>query len=104
MHRNRGYRKLEKAVTVARAKSYLRGITSFGRGLHAKSCLSLASPRIVSHQAPLSLGFPRQEYWSILPFPPQEDIPDPEIEPTSPAFPALAGTFFTTEPNLVECS
>ena len=57
-----------------------------------------------AHHAFLSMAFPRQEYWSMLLFPPREDIPDPEIEPTSPAFPALAGTFFTTEPNLVECS
>ena len=94
MHRNRGYRKLEKAVTVARAKSYLRGITSFGRGLHAKSCLTLATPRIVSHQAPLSLGFPRQEYWSMLPFPSPGDLPNPGIKSVSPA---LTDGFFTTE-------
>ena len=39
--------------------------------------------------------FPSQEYWSGLPFPLPGDLPDPEIEPTSPA---LAGRFFTTEP------
>ena len=41
------------------------------------------------------MGFARQEYWSGLPFPPPEDLPDPEIQPASPA---LAGGFFTTEP------
>ena len=41
------------------------------------------------------MGFPRQEYWSGLPYPSPGDIPDPGIEPTSPA---LAGGFFTTEP------
>ena len=41
------------------------------------------------------MGFPRQEYWSGMPFPSPGDIPDPEIEPMSPA---LAGRFFTTEP------
>ena len=41
-----------------------------------------------SPQAPLSIGFPRQEYWSRLPFPPPGDLPDPGIEPTSPGFPA----------------
>ena len=46
-------------------------------------------------QAPLFLGFPRQEYWSGLPFLSTEDLPDPWIEPMSPA---LAGRFFTTEP------
>ena len=49
----------------------------------------------VAHQAPLSMGFSRQEYLSRLPFPPPEDLPDPGIKPTSPA---LANGFFTTEP------
>ena len=48
----------------------------------------------VAHQAPLSVGFSRQEYWSGLPFPPAGDIPDPGTKPTSPA---LVGGFFTTE-------
>ena len=52
----------------------------------------------VAHQAPLSVGFPRQEYWSGLPFPPPGNLPDPEIEPKSPASPALASGFITTEP------
>ena len=39
----------------------------------------------VARQAPLSMGFPRQEYWSELPFPPPRDLPDQGIEPTSPA-------------------
>ena len=46
----------------------------------------------VAHQAPLSKGFPRQEYWSGLPFPAPGDLPDPGIKPESPA---LAGGFFT---------
>ena len=40
-------------------------------------------PRTVAHQVPLSMGFPRQEYWSGLPFPSSEDFPDPGIEPRS---------------------
>ena len=40
-----------------------------GGGLVAKSCLTLATPWTVAHQAPLSMGFSRQEYWSGLPFP-----------------------------------
>ena len=40
----------------------------------------------VAHQAPLSMGFFRQEYWSGLPFPPLGDLPDPEIEPMSPTW------------------
>ena len=62
----------------------------------------LATPWTVAHQAPLSMGFPRQQYWSGLPFPSSGDLPDPGIEPTSPASPALAGRFFTTEPNSAE--
>ena len=54
-----------------------------------------ATPWTVVHQAPLSLGFPRQEYWSELSFPSPGALPNPRIEPTSPA---LAGRFFTTEP------
>ena len=52
----------------------------------------------VAHQAPLSMGFSRQEYWSGLPFPPPGDLPHPGIEPLSLASPALAGRFFTFEP------
>ena len=49
-----------------------------------------------AHQAPLSMGFSRQENWSGLPCPPPEDPPDPGIEPTCLVSPALAGGFFTT--------
>ena len=42
------------------------------------------------------MGFPRQEYWSGLPFPSLGDLPDPVTEPMSLLFPALAGEFFTT--------
>ena len=56
---------------------------------------SFTTPWTVAHQAPLLMGFPRQEYWSGLPFPSPRDLPDPGIEPASPA---LAGGFFTTEP------
>ena len=45
-------------------------------------------PWTVAHQAPLSLGFPRQEYWSGLSFPSPGDLPDPGIEPSSPALQA----------------
>ena len=48
------------------------------------------------HQAPVSMGFSRQEHWSGLPCPPPGDLPDPEIEPTSLTSPVLAGRFFTT--------
>ena len=51
----------------------------------------------VACQIPLSMEFSRQKYWSGLPFPPAGDLPNPGIEPMSPASPALAGRFFTTE-------
>ena len=64
------------------------------------SCFSrvqlFAIPWTVAHQAPLSMGFPRQEYWSGLPFSPPGDLPDPGTEPMSLKSPALAGRFFTT--------
>ena len=46
------------------------------------------TPWTVAHQAPLCMGFPRQKYWSGLPFPIPEDLPDPGIKPTSPALKA----------------
>ena len=52
----------------------------------------------LAHQAPLSMGFSRQEYWSGLPFSPPGDIPNPGIKPMSPEASALADVFFTTEP------
>ena len=56
------------------------------------------TPWTVAHQAPLSMGFPRQEYWRELPFPPPGNLPDLGMEPMSPESPALAGGFFTTAP------
>ena len=50
----------------------------------------------IDRWAPLSMGFPRQEYWSGLPFPVQGDLPNPGIAPMSLASPTLAGGFFTT--------
>ena len=50
----------------------------------------------LAHQAPLSIGFPRQEYCSGVPFPPPGDLPNPGIKPASPVDPALAGGFFIT--------
>ena len=55
-----------------------------------------ASPWTLACQAPLSMGFSWQEYWSVLPFSPPGDLPDPGIEPESLASPTLAGRFFTT--------
>ena len=69
--------------------------------LYVLSCFSrvlFATPWTVVHQAPQSMGFPRQEHCSGLPFPSQGDPPDPGIKQMSPASPALAGRFFTTAP------
>ena len=59
-----------------------------GGGLVAKSCPTLATPWIVACQAPLSMVFSRQEYWSGLPYPSPGDPPVPGIEPRSPALQA----------------
>ena len=64
--------------------------------LVAQLCPTLCDPMDCACQAPLSMGFSRQEYWSGLPFLPPGDIPDPGIKALSPA---LAGGFFTPEPS-----
>ena len=71
-------------------------VITFPDGLSAMlSCFSrvwlCVTPWTVAHQAPLSMGFSRQEYWSRLPFPLPEDLPDPGIEPTSLTSPTFAG-------------
>ena len=57
-------------------------------GLVAKSCPTLVTPWTAASQVPLSMGFSRQEYWSGLSFPSPGDLPDPGIEPESPALQA----------------
>ena len=61
-------------------------------------CMLFAIPWTVAHQAPLSMRFPRQEYWSGLLLPSAGDLPDPGIEPLPPVSSALVGGFFTTAP------
>ena len=58
---------------------------------------SFATLRIVAHQAPLSMGFSWQEYWSGLPLPPPRDPPNTGIKIECPVSLALAGGFFITE-------
>ena len=64
------------------------------------SCFShvqlFATPWTIACQAPLSMGFSRQEYWSGLPSPPPEDLPNPGIKPVSPA---MAGGFLPLAPR-----
>ena len=70
--------------------------------VHAKSlqsCPTLCDPMAtVAHQAPLSVGFSRQKYWSGLPCPPPGDLPNPRTEPPSLMSPALAGGFSLLAP------
>ena len=62
------------------------------------SCLIFCDPFVCACQAPPLMGFPIQEHWSWLPFPAPGDLPNPGIEPASPASPVLAGRFLTTAP------
>ena len=62
--------------------------TQVGGSLVTKLCPTPTAPRTGDHHPPLSLGFPRQEYWSGLPFPSPGDLPDPGIEPGSLALQA----------------
>ena len=59
-----------------------------GHGLVTKSCRTLATLWTVARQAPLPMGFSKQEYWSGLPFPSPGELSDPGIEPGSPALQA----------------
>ena len=63
---------------------------------HFSSVQLCATLWTVAWQAPLSMGFSREEYWSGLPCPPPGDLPNPGIEPSVFTSPALAGRFFTT--------
>ena len=69
--------------------------------MHAQSLsrvLLFETPWTVAGQAPLSVGFSRQDYWSGLPFLSLGDLPYPGTDLASPVSPALAGGFFTAEP------
>ena len=71
-------------------------VLSPGEGDSACVVLPFATPWTMALQAPLPVEFPRQEYWSGLPFPPPGDLPDPGLEPESPE---LAGGFYTSQPT-----
>ena len=63
------------------------------------SCVQFfVTPRTLAHQAPLLMGFPKQEHRRRLLFPPLGDLPEPVTEPISPESSALAGGFFASEP------
>ena len=59
-------------------------------------------PSTVAHQAPLSMGFSREEYWSVFPCPPPGDLPNPGIKPTSLLSPVLAGGFFISRTTYLQ--
>ena len=61
------------------------------------------TPWTVARQAPLSMGFSRQEYWSGLPFLPPGDLCNPGNEPVALMSPILEGTFFTTSTTWEVC-
>ena len=93
----------EKLVNqcLAWSRTWLKQLSSSSRSLleyycvHVCLLVSSATPWTVAHLAPLSMGFPRQEYWSRLPVPSPGDFPNRGIEPAPSA---LACRFFTTEP------
>ena len=64
--------------------------------LSLSGVLFFVAPWTVACQAPLSMKFSRQEYWSSLPFPTPGNLLDPGVEPTSPVSSTLTGRFFTT--------
>ena len=86
----------KKAFSFAPLSMMSAGGLSFSVPVHLLSHVQLfATPWTVAYQAPPSMGFSRQEYWSGLPFPSPGDLPNPGIEPGSPAFQADA---LTSEP------
>ena len=68
-----------------------------------QSCLTLWTLWTIAHQAPLSMGFSRKEYWSELPCSPPGDLPNPGVKPASLMSSALVGRFFTTGAICVNC-
>ena len=81
-----------------------RQIRPHSKSDYIRACVCVFSPVqlfvtlwTVTCQAPLSMGFSRQEYWNGLPFPPLEDFPDPGIEPASPSIPGWQVGSFTTK-------
>ena len=75
---------LSKLWEIVKDRGFFHAAVHGGGGLVAKSCLTLETPRTVACQAPLSMGFPRQEHWSGFPFPSPGSLPDPEIKPGYP--------------------
>ena len=85
--RNAGLEEAQAGIKIARRISITSDMQMKVKvKVKSLSCVRLfATPWIVAHQAPLSMGFSRQEYWSGLPFPSPGDLPDPGMEPVSAA-------------------
>ena len=99
---NKKWTTINKISTVAKPYYSVSVVLNFGCCMHAKSlqsCLTLCNLWTIACQAPLSMGFSRQEYWSGLPCPPPGDLPDSGMKTASLMSPALAGGFFTTSAN-----
>ena len=80
----------DKRRSISEAGEWQARLSSF-------SCVWLcATLGTIVHQAPLSMGFSRQEYWAELPCPPPGNLPNPGIEPTSLVSPSWAGVFFSS--------
>ena len=89
-----GVTESQKQLSDWRNKTFW-GVISAMKVLVTQLNPTLCNPMDCSYQAPLSMRFSRQKYWSRLPFPSPGDLPDPGIKPASPT---LADRFFTTEP------
>ena len=103
----RRHRPLVPSTPVSRllfaSTSFLCMLGLQAPSMRAKSiqlCLTLCNPIDIAHEAPLSMGFSQQEYWSGLPCPPPGDLSEPGIKPSSFMSPALAGRFLTTSTPL----
>ena len=77
-------------------RKFIRPTYMCMRAKSLQSCLTLCNPMDCSPQAPLSMGFSRQKYWSGLPLPSPGDLPDPGVKPSSPLSAAVAGTLFSS--------
>ena len=86
---------ISRAHLLCYTLAYRSPLTSDGGCVHPSVVSDSVIPRTVAHHAPLSMGFPRQGYWSGLPFPSPGDLPEPGIEPRCPALQASA---LTSEP------
>ena len=100
IHSSRRWSVQQPSVGGGRHAGPHSSVSSRGYTVYAAVSYSHGTPRTVARQAPLSMGFSRQEYWSGLPCPPPGNPPDPGIEP---GVSCIAGRFFTAEPPGKPC-